>query len=313
MKAPNDLPRIGMSSCLLGEPVRWDGGHKRDGYLVEGLAPFVEWVPVCPEVEMGLSVPREPIRIEEARGRLRLVGEGSGEDHGPRMKRFVADRLARLGQLDGYIFKANSPSCGPDHVKVHREGHVPTRTGQGFFASAVRKARPHLPVADEGELRDTARRENFIERVFAWRRVQLALGQRSSRSGLVAVFGAHELQLRAHDEKRALALGRRVRDSKSLSRGSYLDEIMGILARPRTRPAQAKVLRYVAAELKGVLAKEDRIELADAIEHYRTGRQPLLVPVTLLRHHVRVHGIEALQGQSFLEPDAGEQMLLNHA
>ncbi len=174
--ASGDAPlRVGVSACLLGSAVRWDGGHKRDPSLVEGLGRFVEWVPVCPEVELGMGVPREAVRLEAARGGPRMRGASSGADHTRAMTAFAARRVAELEALDlaGYVLKTDSPSCGLERVRVHHASGDVTRDGRGLFAAALLERFPGLPVEEEGRLQDPRLRESFLERAFAYRRLCL--------------------------------------------------------------------------------------------------------------------------------------------
>ncbi len=315
----NESLRIGISACLLGEAVRWDGGHKRNGFLTETMAPFVEWVSVCPEVEAGMSTPREPIHLEgELDGPLRLVGVGSGVDHTRAMERFSRGRakvLLREG-LDGYVFKRDSPTCGLHRVRLHREGKMPLRQGRGLYAQAITRAFPDMPVEEEGRLNDPGLRENFIERVFAWKRVRALWTERFSAGRLVAFHTAHKLQLLAHNEKTYRAMGRLVADARQHSaatmRTDYTAHFMGALSKLATRGSNTNVLQHAAGHLKEFLDSAARGELATEIHAYRRGEVPLVVPVTLLRHHVRVHSVDYLQGQTFLEPHPRELMLRNH-
>lgn len=164
--------RIGISACLLGEKVRFDGGHKRDPLLAETLGRHVEWVGVCPEVEMGLGVPRETLCLVRMRGAARLVMPETGQDHTARMRRWAAVRVEQLAGLDlcGFALKKDSPSCGLKRVKVYGRDGVPHKTGRGLFAAALLGRFPDLPVEDEGRLHDPRIRDNFIERVLAYRK-----------------------------------------------------------------------------------------------------------------------------------------------
>ncbi len=204
--------RVGISSCLLGENVRYDGGNKRDRFLIETFGPLIDWVPVCPEVEMGLGVPREPIQLVEASGEVRLAGVRSGIDHTTAMRKYANRRIEKLATLDlcGYVFKKDSPSCGLWRVKVWNERGVPARKGRGLFAAALVERFPHLPVEEEGRLADARLRENFIERVFAYARLKAVFSGRWRVSDLAAFHAAHTLQLLAHSPTACRALGRLV-------------------------------------------------------------------------------------------------------
>ena len=202
--------RIGVSSCLLGEAVRYDGGHKRDRFLTDLLGRFVEWVPVCPELESGMGAPRPAMRLVRDGEELRLREIASGRDHTPRMQRYAGRRVRSLREFDlcGYILKQGSPSCGMERVKVYGENAMPRRDGRGLYAAALMSAYPHLPVEEEGRLNDAPLRENFIERVFAYRRLRDLFRGRWTHGGVVAFHTAHKLQLLAHDVVTYRRLGR---------------------------------------------------------------------------------------------------------
>jgi uncharacterized protein YbgA (DUF1722 family)/uncharacterized protein YbbK (DUF523 family) len=315
----DDAPiRIGVSTCLLGSSVRWDGGHKRDAFLVDRLAPFVEWVPVCPEVELGLGTPREPIRLERDEGGLRLVASRSGADWTVRMQRFGARRARELAHLDlcGYVLKKSSPSCGLERVPVRNAKGMPEKNGRGLFAAALIDAMPLLPVEEEGRLGDPRLRESWIERVFAYRRLRSLLAARFSLAELVRFHTAHKLQLLAHSPSHYAALGRLVATAKSLTpaalRERYAEGFMQAL-RPLATPARhANVLQHALGHFRRRLDAPERQELAALIEDYRRGFVPLVVPITLLRHHVARLGVGYLAGQVYLEPHPKELMLRNH-
>jgi uncharacterized protein YbbK (DUF523 family)/uncharacterized protein YbgA (DUF1722 family) len=315
----SDAPiRVGVSACLLGQAVRFDGGHRRDEFLAETLGRFVEWVPVCPEVELGLGVPRPTLHLERRGEGLRLVETGSGRDLTAAMRRFAARRVAAPGLRDlcGYVLKARSPSCGMERVEVRAARGRPVPGGRGIFAQALLAAHPELPVEEEGRLRDPALRENWLERVFAYRRLRALLAGRFSARRVVAFHAAHELQILAHSPAAHRALGRLVAELRGLPRAGlrarYARGFMRALARRATRGGHAKVLRHMAGQLRDGLDAADRAELAEAIGEYRRGRVPLVVPITLVRHHARRGGVATLLGQVYLEPHPSELMLRNH-
>jgi uncharacterized protein YbbK (DUF523 family) len=237
-------PRVGVSACLLGREVRHDGGHKRDSFLVDVLGPHVEWVPVCPEVELGMGVPRPPIRIEERAGELRLLEPRSGADQTRAMTRFAARRVRELERLGlcGYVLKKDSPSCGLERVPVWRANGRATRTGRGLFAAALLERMPALPVEEEGRLADPAVRVSFVARIFAYRRLRALFGGRWTLGELAEFHSAHEPLLLAHDEAEAGALGRLVARARTYARAElrarYIARFMNTLARGlhRSRP-----------------------------------------------------------------------------
>jgi len=310
--------RLGISSCLLGEAVRYDGGHKRSRFATDLLGPLVSWVPVCPELEAGLGVPRPAMRLLRDGDAVKLVEIASGVDHTRRLERYAAARVRALRALElcGYILKKDSPSCGMTRVKVYGEPGMARRDGRGIFAAALLEAFPHLPVEDEGRLNDARLRENFIERVFAYRRLRQLFRGRWTNGQVVAFHTGHKLQLMAHSTEAYRELGRLVAEVKRRSRPAFRDAyargFMAALAKLATPGRNANVLQHAAGHLKQRLDPAARRELADLIHDYRRGLLPLVVPVTLLRHHVRSHGVDYLEGQSFLEPHPKELMLRNH-
>jgi uncharacterized protein YbgA (DUF1722 family)/uncharacterized protein YbbK (DUF523 family) len=313
--------RIGISSCLLGRKVRYDGGHKRDEFLVDTFGRFVEWVPVCPELEMGLGVPREPIRLVAGSGRseTRLVGVKSGTDHTAAMGSYSKRRLDELEPLDlcGYVLKKDSPSCGLMRVKVWNRHGMAAKSGRGLFAEALVERFPHLPVEEEGRLSDPRLRENFIERVFAYARLKTLFTGRWTVGQLVAFQAAHKLLLLAHSPEAYRRLGRQVARASTANRrevrGSYEAGFMDALAVPATRGRHANVLQHIAGYLHDGLDAASREELQQALADYRAGLVPLVVPITLVRHHVRRLDISYLAGQVYLEPHPKELMLRNHS
>jgi len=310
--------RIGISSCLLGQNVRFDGGHKRDPFLVNTFGKYVEWVPVCPEVEMGLGTPRETLRLERRGGEVRFVMPKSGTDHTDGMRAWAGKRLAQLEgeDLSGYVLKKDSPSCGMERVRLYDGNGVPARTGRGVFAEALLGRFPTLPVEEEGRLGDMRLREGFVKRVFAYHRMKAFFASRWTLGGLVAFHTAHKLLLMAHSPQAYQRIGRLVARGKALPRETLRDkyeaDFMAALAIPTTNRRHTNVLQHMAGYFSRELPADERQELSALIEDYRKGLVPLIVPITLLRHHVRRFGVAYLQGQVYLEPHPKELMLLNH-
>ncbi len=316
---PDDAPvRIGVSSCLLGREVRFDGGHKRDAFLTETLGRFVEWVPVCPEVELGLGVPRRTLHLEREGGELRLVEAGTDRDLTAAMRRFAARRAAELAkqELSGYVLKSRSPSCGMERVPVRAARGGPARGGRGVFAAGLLAAFPGLPVEEEGRLQDPVLRENWVERVFAYRRLRTLFAGRFAPGRVVAFHTAHELQLLAHSPAAYRALGRLVASLSAAPRSElrerYARGFMQALALRATRGCNANVLQHMAGHLRAGLDAADRAELSEAIRDYRRGLVPLVVPLTLVRHHARRLAAGYLLGQVYLDPHPKELLLRNH-
>jgi uncharacterized protein YbgA (DUF1722 family)/uncharacterized protein YbbK (DUF523 family) len=310
--------RLGVSSCLLGEPVRYDGGHKRDRFLTDLLGRFVEWVPVCPELESGMGAPRPALRLVREGEEVRMREIASGADHTGRMRRYASQRVRALRglELSGYVLKKDSPSCGMQRVKVYGASGAASREGRGLFAAALLEACPRLPVEEEGRLNDPRLRENFIERVFAYRRVRALFEARWTRGGVVAFHTAHKLQLMAHSPAAYAALGRLVADIGSSPRAEFRERyeqaFMDALASLASRGRNANVLQHAAGHVKQRLDAASRGELAQLIHDYRAGLVPLVAPITLIRHHARRLAVAYLSGQTFLEPHPRELMLRNH-
>jgi uncharacterized protein YbgA (DUF1722 family)/uncharacterized protein YbbK (DUF523 family) len=311
------VPRIGISSCLLGSEVRFDAGHKRDAFLVETFGRHVEWVSVCPELEVGMGVPREPVRLVEAAGALHMRGVRTGADWTGRMERFASRRLRALEGLCGYVFKKDSPSCGVFRVKVFPEGGgPPRREGTGLFARSFAEHFPLVPVEEEGRLHDPRLRENFVTRVFAYADLQELASRRLTAGALVAFHADRKYQLLAHSPGGYRELGQLVaRAGKLPARelsAAYAAGFMKALSRPATPARHANVLQHVLGHFKERLSPEDKAEALALIEDHRRGLVPLVVPLTLLAHHVRRLGDAWLRRQSYLRPHPRELMLLNH-
>jgi uncharacterized protein YbgA (DUF1722 family)/uncharacterized protein YbbK (DUF523 family) len=310
--------RIGISSCLLGRKVRFDGGHKRDPFLTDTFGRFVEWVPVCPEVEAGFGTPREAMRLVDDGGRLRLLTVKTARDLTDTMERYARRRVEQLANenLCGYVLKKDSPSCGMARVKVYDPHNVPARTGVGLFAAALRARHPFLPIEEEGRLVDPRIRDNFTERVFAYQRLRALFAGRWTLGALVNFHTAHKLSLMAHSVTAYQSLGRLVAGAKSLSRADlesrYTEGFMNALEPMATTRRHVNVLQHMAGYFKEQLDDASRAELAATIEDYRVGLVPLVVPITLIRHHVRQHDVAYLAGQIYLAPHPKELMLRNH-
>lgn len=320
MTERTEFPRIkvGVSSCLLGEPVRWNGDHKRDRWLTDVLSAFFEWVPTCPEVDVGMGTPRETVRLEGDPENPRLVGTKSGDDWSAAMRRYTKNRVDALDRMGlcGYIFKAKSPSCGVGKIKVYGEGATVHHNGRGLFAGAFLQKCPRVPVEEEGRLRDAKIRENFIVRVFAYHRLQELLSGNFSRERLIAFHTAHKYLLLAHSRKHYTALGRLVAEAKHRSpselKTEYADGFMQALVVKSTIKKNTDVLFHMLGFFKKQLPEAEKRDIIETIEDYRRGLVPLVVPVTLLRHHVRARKVEYLENQVYLNPHPKELMIRNH-
>lgn len=312
----NDIA-IGVSSCLLGEKVRYDGGHKHDRYITDTLGRFFRFVPVCPEVGCGLPVPREAMRLQGDPSAPRLVTSRTGIDLTERMLDFCRKKVVELEREDlcGFIFKKDSPSSGLFRVKVYGGG-VPARTGRGLFADALVKHFPLLPVEEEGRLYDMNLRENFIERVFAFRSWKDFLLGPCGMGDLVAYHTGRKLQILAHSPEMYREMGKLVAEGKRMERGELLSRYRELLMRALSLHATVRkntnVLTHIMGYFKKHLTPGEKEELLEIIRQYHDRLLPLIVPVTLLKHYVNKYDQEYLKSQSYLNPHPVELMLRNH-
>lgn len=312
-------PRLGISTCLLGEKVRYDGVGKRDRFLTDTFGKYVEWVPVCPEVECGLPIPREAMHLEGDPENPRLVTRKTHIDHTDRMRSWAGKRLAQLEKEDlaGYIFKSDSPSSGMERVRVYDEKGTPRKIGVGLWARAFMDHFPLLPVEDEGRLHDPLLRENFIERVFCLKRYRDAMRPRRSRGALVSFHAAHKLQLMAHSQKTLKEMGRLVARAGELSGdelyGAYERLLMEGMKLKSSPGKNSNVLMHALGYFKRELTSDEKREALDVTDEYRREHVPLIVPVTLLRHYIRKYAVEYLAAQSYFNPHPAELKLRNHA
>lgn len=315
----SDKIRLGISSCLLGHNVRFDGGHKMNRYLHDTLAPYVEYVPVCPEVEIGLPTPRPALRqIDAGNGEVRLVFSKSGEDITERMQKWAQQRVKELEaeHLDGFVFKANSPSSGMERVKVYAPKGMPRKNGVGLFAAAFMKNFPLLPVEEEGRLNDPGLRENFITRIFTLQRFRRMLEHSPSYGAVVDFHTRHKLLIMAHSVEIYREMGRLVAQGKELDFEQFLRSyrvllLKGLRLKATTRK-HTNVLQHILGYFKRDLSKNEKQEAVELIDNYRQGLVPLIVPVTLLNHFVRKFEQEYLHNQVYLHPHPKELKLLNH-
>ncbi len=299
--------RIGISQCLLGDKVRYDGNHKHDRYITGTLGQLFEFVPVCPEVAIGLGVPREPIRLEGDAAAPRAVGvRDPARDVTEPLLRYGRATGKALTDISGYILKSKSPSCGMERVKVYTPGgKVAQGRGVGLFVAGFRERQPLLPMEEEGRLGDAALRDNFIERVFAYRRWQQLNASRLTPAKLVQFHADHKLSLMAHGAQPLKALGRIVADAgkrpiRALA-DEYIAAFMAALSLCATRKRHTNVLQHLAGYLKRELDGADKAELQALIEAYRLGRVPLVAPLTLLKHHFRRHPDPYVARQIYLD------------
>jgi uncharacterized protein YbgA (DUF1722 family)/uncharacterized protein YbbK (DUF523 family) len=310
--------KIGISSCLLGAKVRYDGGHRQDRYITDTLGQYFEWVPVCPEVEYGLPVPRESMHLVEDRGSLRLKTLRTGIDHTEGMLRWADKELKVLEKEDlcGFIFKSRSPSSGIGGVTIYTPSGMPARKGTGLFGGAFMKYFPFIPVIDDGRLHDPKLRENFIERIFVFKRWKDLLGKGTPDRGLIDFHTAHKLLILSHSPSHLSELGKLVAEMKKYKRGELLSRYIGLLSEGLKLMATVKkntnVLQHILGYFRKSLLQDDKQELITMIENYHKGYVPLIVPIVLINHYVRKFNEPYLKGQFYLNPHPMELMLRNH-
>jgi uncharacterized protein YbgA (DUF1722 family)/uncharacterized protein YbbK (DUF523 family) len=311
--------KIGISSCLLGNSVRYDGGHKRDRFLTDTLGRYVDFVPVCPEVEVGLGTPREAMRLVGDLNHPRLVTIRSRIDHTERMNQWAQKRVQELERenLCGFIFKSDSPSSGLERVKVYDSNGIPVKKGVGLFARMFLDHFPLLPVEDEGRLHDPRLRENFIESIFVWKRWREMGEQKRGKGGLVDFHRRHKLLIMAHSPKLYQVLGQWVAQGQGLSLDDllfqYQETLSAALRQKPTNKKDANVLQHILGYFKKELSPDEKQEMLEVIENYARGVVPLIVPVTLLNHYVRKYNQPYLKDQYYLNPHPLELQLRNHA
>ncbi len=316
--------KLGVSRCLMGEHVRYDGGHKLDRFLRDTLGQFVEYVPVCPEVECGMSTPRESLRLvgdpDNPEAPPRLLTGKSGKDFTEQMETWARGKLDELEHagLCGFVFKSKSPSSGLHRIKVYRpDGHILHNDGRGVFARRFVERFPLLPVEDEGRLHDPVLREHFIERIFIYRRLrEMLAAEGETRGALVAFHTAHKLLFMAHDQAAAQRLGALVADTTQAPQAqwcAYLHAMAECLEQKASRASHQNVLQHAMGYFKDALTSDEKQELLELIAHYRAGNYPLIVPMTLLNHYVRKYEEPYLAGQFYLQPHPVELALRNHA
>lgn len=315
---PEEKIRLGISACLLGEKVRFDGGHQLDRFLTETLGRYVEYVPVCPEVELGLPTPREALRLVGTDADPRLVFSKSGEEITAQMTTWAKKRLVELEkeELSGFIFKSKSPSSGMERVKLYDGNGVPNKRGVGLFARDFMAHFPLLPVEEDGRLHDPKLRETFIECLFTLKRWRQSLAQGQSAGSLVDFHSRHKLLIMAHSNELYRQMGKLVArageiDIEALYR-AYLELLMKGLRLKSTVAKQVNVMQHVLGYFKKDLSADEKQEMLEVIAGYRHGQTPLIVPITLLNHYVRKYRQPYLQQQVYLNPHPVELSLRNH-
>lgn len=306
---------LGISSCLIGEKVRFDGGHKQNRYILDTLGQYFSYRPFCPEMAIGLGVPRETIRLVEIDGRREAIGnKNAALNVTDALIQSAQNRQSWHRQIYGYIVKKDSPSCGMERVRVYH-GDQPQRIGVGLYTETMMQNFPNLPVEEEGRLGDPVLREGFVKRVFVYKRWHDMLADGLDWAALADFHGRHKLILYSHDQDLGRQLGRELSSAHSQLiedyAAGYLSQLMAILKIFAKRSNHVNVLEHIRGYLKRDLDKSDKRELTDSIENYRLGLLPLIVPITLLRHHFRKIPNEYIERSYYMQPHPDELMLLN--
>lgn len=314
--------KVGVSSCLLGNAVRFDGGHKKDKYLVKTLGQYFDFIPFCPEVGAGLGTPRPTIRLVRSKDSdiIRAVeGKDGSKDHTAALRTYSESVLDKILPLSGYVLKKASPSCGMERVKVYIEDHPkspPDHTGSGIFVQVLKQHYPNLPMEEEGRLCDPILRENFIERVFVYYRWQQLEQAGLTPAGLVSFHSDHKYSIMAHSQSGLQELGQMVAgagqsdDFQGLCQ-QYIRRLMECMTLRVNRGRHSNVLQHLMGYVSDAIDRDDRAELVNTIERYQQGYVPLIVPLTLLNHHFRRHPREYIERQHYLNPHPSELMLRN--
>jgi uncharacterized protein YbgA (DUF1722 family)/uncharacterized protein YbbK (DUF523 family) len=307
---------IGVSACLLGAKVRFDGGHKRDRYINDLLTEHFNFVPFCPEVAIGMGTPRQPIRLVDDQGNIRAIGTREADrDYTTQLNEYGTRVAETLDSLCGFVFKKDSPSCGMERVKVYADNGIPDKKGTGLFADKIMKKNPLLPVEDEGRLNDPVLRENFINRVYVYSRWKNLLDIGISKSALLDFHTRHKYLLLAHNQQAYRDLGRMLSslDKANLAELSqqYIRRVMAVLKQRASRKTHVNVMQHLLGFLRPKLDVNDRAEMLDTIKAYARGEYPLVVPITLLKHHFRCNPHPFVNRQVYLDPHPRAMMLRN--
>ena len=310
--------KLGVSACLLGENVRYDGGHKLDRFLTDTLGQYVDSIPLCPEVESGLPVPRESMHLEGDPESPRLVTSKTRQDMTDRMVNWAKKRVVELEKegLCGFVFKSHSPSSGMERVRVYDEKGMPVKKGAGIFAKMFMDHFPLLPVEDEGRLHDPKLRENFVERIFTLKRWREVLARKGGRGNLVGFHTQHKLLMLSHSPKHYQIMGKLIAKAKEIPfkelYQQYQTLLMEAIQLKSTPKKNANVLMHMMGYFKGKLSSVEEQELLEVIENYREEHIPLIVPITLINHYVRKYEQPYLRQQVYLNPHPLELQLRNH-
>lgn len=311
----NEKIRLGISACLLGENVRYNGGHKLDHFLRDTLGQYVEYVPVCPEVEAGFGIPRETMRLVGDPENPRLMTTKTAEDHTAKMAEWGKKRIAALEKenLCGFIFKKDSPSSGLMRVKVYSDKGMPEKKGVGIFARMFTDHFPLIPVEEEGRLHDPKLRENFIEQIFTLRRWRSAVSTSSGIGSVVDFHSRNKLLLMSHSQKHAGMMGKLVAAGKQIGKEAlyrqYEDQLVDALRLKSTTAKHINVLQHIMGYFKTQLSADEKQELLEIFDRFKKGYVPLIVPITIINHYVRKYEQNYLAAQTYLNPHPVELKL----
>lgn len=309
---------IGISSCLLGNKVRYDGQHSHDRFVTQTLGLFTEYVPVCPEVECGMPTPREAIRLMGDPENPRLVTQKTGVDKTAMMKSWISTKLDELEKknLCGFIFKSKSPSSGLYRIRVYGDDGKVRKTGTGLFARAFTERFPRIPVEESGRLHDPKLREHFIENIFTFQRWRNLLENKKTPGGLVEFHTQNKLLILSHSQAHYREMGKLVAKGKTVDKTHLFDTYEKILFKAlslkTTQKKNINVLHHIMGFFKKQLSSGEKKELLDIIEQYRGGYVPLIVPLTLINHYVMKYDQPWLKSQTYLNPHPFELKLRNY-
>ncbi|MCG8381932.1 MAG: DUF523 and DUF1722 domain-containing protein [Gammaproteobacteria bacterium] len=319
MTDQNQKILLGISSCLLGEQVRFDGGHKNNAYINQTLGEYFRFKPFCPEVAIGLGIPREPIKLVKQSDTIQAIGvKNATLNVSQQLIECANEQCHWQDDIFGYIFKKDSPSCGMERVKVYtpNANRPPERNGTGLYAAQVMRNFPHLPIEEEGRLGDPNLRENFISHVFIYWRWKSQLISGLSLAMLTDFHAQHKLTFMSHDQDTTRGLGRLLSQNDEMAlpelAEAYLTRMTKLLRIVPSRKNHVNVLQHIQGYLKKQLDRDDKAELKEVIEQYRLGALPLIVPITLLRHHFRKHPSDYILRSAYMTPHPKALMLLNH-
>lgn len=309
---------IGISTCLLGEKVRFDAGHKRDLFITDILGVYFSFVPVCPEIDIGMGVPRESVRLVGAEDSPKMLGARSNKDWTHKMNRYAIQKVKKIDKqkLRGFILKKDSPSCGMERVRVYNDKGMAVRNGRGLFAKQLLDKNPLLPVEEEGRLNDPNLRDNFIVRVFAYDRLLNLFDNKFKRGEVVEFHSTHKYLIMAHSLKHYKLMGQLVAAIKNFKPNEFKEKystlFMEALQVKTTINKNLNVLMHIMGYMKNSLSSSDKKYILNIIEDYRNQLVPLIVPITLIRHYIEKHNVEYITNQYYLNPHPKELMLRNH-